>query len=216
MTLETASRWLSKQLLSAAMQVSPSEREEWARAMSREVDETPSDREALTWALGCLQASCHLRLKSMRPTDFWPVRWGMALWVALLAVDTLFYAGINLAYKLGLFAEHYPYPRNVRLLEVTPLWDPILALLAGAAFICAIVLILRRSRLALLAVVAPFVVSLWLFAIRLVRPESGDWEALSVAYQKSHYALMWPIAGLTFTILICLALWRDRQTLAPR
>jgi len=140
----------------------------------------------------------------------------MALWVALLAVDTLFYAGINLAYKLGLFAEHYPYPRNVRLLEVTPLWDPMLALLAGAAFICAIVLILRRSRLALLTVVAPFVVSLWLFAIRLARPESGDWEALSVAYQKSHYALIWPIAGLAFTILICLALWRDRQTLAPR
>jgi phosphoglycerol transferase MdoB-like AlkP superfamily enzyme len=140
----------------------------------------------------------------------------MALWVALLAVDTLFYAGITLAYKLGLFAEHFPYPRNVPSLEATPLWDPMLTLLAGAAFIWAIVLILRRSRLALQAVVAPFVVSLLLFAIRLVRPESGDWEALSVAYQKSHYALMWPIAGLTFTILICLALWHDRQTSAPR
>jgi hypothetical protein len=198
------------------MRVSPSEHEEWARAMSREVDEIPSDREALTWALGCLQTSSHERLKSMRPTNFGPVRWGMALWLTLLAVDTLFYAGITLTYKLGVFTEQYPYPRSVPLLEVTPLWDPMLALLSGAMFLWAIVLILRRSRLALQAVMAPFVVSLLLFAIRLVRPESGYLESLSIAYQKSHYVLMWPIAGLTFTILICLALWHDRQTPAPR
>ena len=140
----------------------------------------------------------------------------MALWVALLAADTLFYAGITLSYKLGLFTEHYPYPRNVPLLEVTPLWDPMLALLSGAVFLWAIVLILMRSRFALHAVVAPFVGSLLLFAIRLVRPESGYLESLSIAYQESHYALAWPIAGLTFTILICLALWHDRQAPAPR
>src|SRR2546430_13724120 len=40
-------------------------REEWAQAMSREVDEIPSEREALRWALGCLQASCRDR-KSTR------------------------------------------------------------------------------------------------------------------------------------------------------
>ena len=216
MTLQTVSRWLSRLLMSTAMQVSLSEREEWAQAMSREVDEIPSEREALMWALGCLRASCHERLKSMMPTNFWPVRWGMALWVALLAVDTLFYAGITLTYKLGLFAEHYPYPQNVPLLEVTPLWDPLLALLSGVVFLWAIVLILRRRRVALQAVVAPFVVSLLLFAIRLGRPESGYLESLSIAYQKSHYALMWPIAGLALTILICLALWHDRQTPAPR
>ena len=152
----------------------------------------------------------------MRPTDFWPVRWGMALWVALLAVDTLFYAGITLAYKLGLFAEHYPYPRNVPLLEVTPIWDPMLALLSGVVFLWAIVLILRRRRFALQAVAAPFIVSLLLFAIRLGRPESGILESFSIAYQKSQYFWIWPIAGLALTILICLALWHDRQTPAPR
>ena len=66
MTLRAVSRWLSRQLSRAATQVSPCEREEWAQAMSREVDEIPSEREALRWALGCLQASCHERLKSMR------------------------------------------------------------------------------------------------------------------------------------------------------
>jgi len=110
MTSRAVSRWLSNQLIRAAMQVSPRERAEWAQAMSREVDEIPSDREALRWALGCLHASCHERLKSMRLTNWWPVRWGMALWIALLAVDSLFYVFITLTYKLGLFTLSSEFP----------------------------------------------------------------------------------------------------------
>jgi hypothetical protein len=216
MTLREVYRWLSNQVIRVAMHVSPCEREEWAQAMSREADEISSDREALRWALGCLQASCHERLKSMRPTEFWAVRWGMALWISLLAIDALFYAGITLAYKLGLYTEHYPYPQNVPLIEVTPLWEPTLALMAGVVFLLAIVLILRRSRVALGAVVAPFIITLLLFAVRFSRPESGYLQSLSAAYQKSHFALIWPIVGLAITILICLALWHDRRTPVPR
>ena len=216
MTLRAVSQWLSRQLISAAMHVSPRERTEWAKAMSREVDEIPSAREALGWSLGCLQASCHERLKSMQPTNWWPVRWAMALWIALLAIETLFSAGSSLTYKLGLFTESFPFPRNVQLLEVTPLWEPMLALVSGVVFLLAIVLILKRSRIAFGAVAAPFAITLLLFAVRLSRPESGDLQALSVAYQKSHYALIWPILGLAITILICLALWQDRQASAAR
>ena len=152
----------------------------------------------------------------MQPTNWWPVRWAMALWIALLAVEVLFSAGIALTYKLGLFTGNSPYPRNVPLLEVTPLWEPMLALVSGVAFLLAIVLILKRSRVAFVAVVAPFAITLLLFAIRFSRPESGDLQGLSIAYQKSHYVLIWPILGLAVTILICLALWRDRQTSAAR
>ena len=212
MTLRAVSQWLSRQLIKAAMHVSPCEREEWVKAMSSEVEEIPSEREALWWSLGCLQASCHERLKSMQPTNWWPVRWAMALWVALLAVEVLFSAVISLTYKLGLITEHFPYPRNVPLLEVTPLWEPMLALVSGVVFLLAIVLILKRSRFALGAVVAPFAITLLLFAIRLSRPESGDLQSLSIAYQKSHFALVWPILGLAITILICLALWRDKRS----
>ena len=148
----------------------------------------------------------------MQPTNWWPVRWAMALWVALLAVEVLFSAVISLTYKLGLITEHFPYPRNVPLLEVTPLWEPMLALVSGVVFLLAIVLILKRSRFALGAVVAPFAITLLLFAIRFSRPESGDLQSLSIAYQKSHFALVWPILGLTITILICLALWRDKRS----
>ena len=216
MRLRAVSQWLSRQLLSAAMYVSPCEREEWAKAMTSEVEEIQSEREALWWSLGCLQASCHQRLKSMKPTNWWPVRWAMALWIALLAVEVLFSAGITLTYKFGLFTEHFPFPRNVPLLEVTPLWEPMLALVSGVVFLLAIVLILKRSRVAFGAVVAPFAITLLLFAIRLSRPESGDLESLSIAYQKSHFALVWPILGLAITTLICLALWQDRQTPASR
>ena len=201
--------------MSIAMQLSPRERGEWTQAMCREVEEIPCDREALRWALGCLQASCYERLKSMKPTESWVVRWGMALWISLLAIDALFYAGITLAYKLGLYTEHYPYPQNVPLIEVTPLWEPTLVLIAGMVFLLAIVLILRRSRVALGAVVAPFIINLLLFARRFSRPESGYLQSLSAAYQKSHFALIWPIVGLAITILICLALWHDRRTPVP-
>ena len=159
----------------------------------------------------------------MRPTSWWPVRWGMALWIALLAVDTLAYAGITLTYKLqawraipilGPLKEHYHW--NVPELEVTPLWEPVLALVAGVVFLLAIVLILRRSRVALRAVVAPFVIILLNYAVSISRPESGSLQSLSIAYQQSRYALIWPIAGLAITIVICLALWHDSQTPAPR
>jgi hypothetical protein len=223
MRLRAVSRWLSTQLISVAINVSPCERDEWAQAMSREVDEIPSEREALMWALGCLQASCQERLKSMRQTNWWPVRWGMALWIALLAIDTLAYAGTTLTYKLqawraipilGLLKEHYHW--NVPLLEATPLWEPMLALVAGVVYLLAMVLILRRSQVAFAAVVVPFAVGVLQFAVRCSRPESDILQSLSIAYQQSHYALIWPIIGLAITILICLALWQDRRTPAPR
>jgi hypothetical protein len=211
MTSQTVSRRLSRRLIGVAMQVSPGERQEWARAMSREVDEIPSDREALRWAFGCLRASCHERLKSMKRVNSWPVRWGMALWIALLAIDSLAYAEHALTYKLGLFTEPYSYPQNIPLLKVTPLWEPLLALAVGAVFLVAVVLILKRSRAALHAVVAPLVIMLLLFVVRASRPESGILRSLSAVYQTSPYAVIWPLAGLALTIFICLALWYDRQ-----
>jgi hypothetical protein len=216
MTLRAVSRRLSRQLIRAAMRVSPCERAEWAQAMSREADEIPNDREALRWALGCLQASCHWRLKSMRLTSFWPVRWGMALWVALVAADALANAFFTLTYKLGHSTEYLPGPPNVPLLEVTPLWEPMLVGAAGVVLLLAVVLILRRKRVALEAVVAPFVVLLLLFAVKVSRPESGILQSLSAVYQRKPFEMIWPIAGLAITILICLALWQDRRTPAPR
>ena len=151
----------------------------------------------------------------MRPTDFWLIRWGMALWVALVAFDALSYAGFTLNYKLGFSTAQYPYPPNIPLLDVTPLWDPILTLVAGVLLLLAVVLILRRKRVALEAVATPFVVLLSLFAIRVSRPESGILQSLSAVYQKSPFEMIWPTAGLSITILICLVLWRDRRTPAP-
>jgi hypothetical protein len=136
----------------------------------------------------------------------------MALWLALLAADSFAYAGTTLAYKLGLYplTEHW----NAPLLEVTPLWEPMTNLTIGVIFLQAIVLISRRSRVALEAVVAPSAITLVLFAVRFSRPESGYLQSLSIAYERSHLALIWPIAGLALTVLICLVLWHDRRTMA--
>jgi hypothetical protein len=210
MTSTVICRWLSKQLIYVVRRLSPSEREDWALAMSREVDEIPSERDAVIWALGCVLASCHERFISMKPSSWWPVRLGMALWIALLAAEMLAYSVITLGNKLNLFTEHLP------LLEVTPLWESVLAVVTAVSFLLAIVLILRRSRAAFGAVVVPSVMMLLAFAIRVSRPESGILQNLSMAYRRSHYFLIWPIAGLAITIFICLALWNDSQTPAPR
>jgi len=215
MTLRTVSRWLSSQAIGLAMRVSPREREEWAQAMTREVDEIPNDREALRWALGCLQTSSYERLKSMKLTSWWPVRWGMALWVALLAVEMFAFGSMVLDYKLGLGLFKLPPYRNP-MLDVTPLWEPILALGMGVAFLSAIVLILRRSRVAFWVTVAPFAFIPLLFTGRLRQPDSGMPQSLTPLNQKSLLGFMFLIAGLAITILICRALWQDRRTSAPR
>jgi hypothetical protein len=76
----------------------------------------------------------------------------------------------------------------------------------------AVVLILRRKRVALEAVVAPSVVLLLLFAVRVSRPESRILQSLSGVYHKSPSEMMWPITGLAIMILTCLALWQDRRS----
>jgi hypothetical protein len=214
MTPQGPSGWLTRKIIRIAMRLAPRARLEWAEAMTREADSIPGQRDALRWAFGCLHAICHERLKSMRLTNLWPVRWGMALWMALLAIETLGSAGTTLAYKLGLYplSEHW----NVPLLNVTPFWEPMATLAIGVTFVLAMVLILRRSRAALHAVAMPFALMLLLAAIRFSRPESGDLQSLSIAYERSHFVLIWPIAGLVLTILMCWALWHDRQPSVPR
>lgn len=214
MTSTSGCRWLASQAIGVAMRVSPREREEWAQAMSREVDEIPSDREALRWALGCLQTSCYERLKSMKLTSRLPdrfVRWGMALWVALLAVEMFAFGSVILDYKLelGLFGLAR-YPRTP-LIDVTPLWEPILALGMGVAFLSATVLILRRSRDAFWVTVAPFALIPLLFTGRLRLPDSGIPQSLTPLDQKSLFGFMFLIAALAITIRICRALWQDRR-----
>jgi hypothetical protein len=199
-----------------AMRVSPREREEWAQAMIREVVEIPSDREALRWALGCLQTSCYKRLQSMKLTSWWLVRCGMALWVALLAVEMFAFGSVIIDYKLGLGLFMLPPYRNP-MLDLTPLWEPILALGMGLVFLSAIVLILRRSRDAFWFTVAPFAFIPLLFTgrFRLALAQSGMPQSLTPLNQML-IGFMFLIAGLAITILICRALWQDRRTPAAQ
>ncbi|HEY6620489.1 MAG TPA: hypothetical protein VIY68_13145 [Steroidobacteraceae bacterium] len=145
----------------------------------------------------------------MNPSSWWPVRLGMALWIALLALEMFAYSVITLANKLRLFSAHLP------LLEVTPLWESVLAVVTAVSFLLAAVLILRHSRAAFGAVVVPCAMMLLGFAHRASRPESGILQNISMAYHRSHYFLIWPIAGLAMTMLICLMLWHDRRVPAP-
>jgi hypothetical protein len=147
----------------------------------------------------------------MKLTSGWPVRWGMALWVALLAVEMFAFGSVVLDYKLGLGLFKLPHYRNP-MLDVTPLWEPILALGMGVAFLSAIVLILKRSRVAFWVTVTPFAFIPLLFTGRLRLPDSCMPQCLTPLNQDSLLGFMFLIAGLAITILIGRALWQDRRT----
>lgn len=155
-----------------------------------------------------------MKLTSPLPDRF--VRCGMALWLALLAVEMFAFGSVILDYKLGLgligLARN---PRNP-MLDATPLWEPILALGMGVAFLSATVLILRRSRVAFWVTVAPCALVPLLFAGRLRLPDSGVPQSLTSLNQKWLFGMILLIAAFAITIRICRALWQDRQTPAPR
>jgi hypothetical protein len=155
-----------------------------------------------------------MKLTRSLPVRF--VRWGMALWIALLAVEMFSFGSVILDYKLGLGLFGLArYPRTP-LLDVTPLWEPILALSMGVAFLAASVLILRRNRSAFWVTVTPFAFLPFLFTGRLRLPDSCMPQCLTPLNQSSVYGLVVLIAALAITIRICRALWQDRRTPEPR
>jgi hypothetical protein len=152
-----------------------------------------------------------MKLTSRLPVRF--VRWGMALWVALLAVEMFAFGSIVLDYKLGLGL--FGLARNP-MLDVTPLWEPILALGMGVAFLSATVLILRRSRVAFWVTVSPIAFIPLLFTGRLRLPDSCMPQCVTPFNQKSLFGILFLIAVLAITIRICRALSQDRRTRTPQ
>jgi hypothetical protein len=57
---------LAQRLIDHAVSVMPEHRREWAEAMRAELEALPTDREALTWATGCVWASYCERTKLMQ------------------------------------------------------------------------------------------------------------------------------------------------------
>ena len=153
-------------------------------------------------------------MRSMTLLDFLTVRCAIAFWVALQALSGIFDGIFVLSYKfhalgttqfLGLRTEGDDYRRFIPLMNGTPVWGPVVSLLASAFYLAALVQVLRRRRSATGLFFAGLVLSAGLWVETLATPAV---QAFSPAHLKRD-ALLYVI-----TALLGLLLWEGGN--APR
>jgi hypothetical protein len=214
MTAPTLRRWLAETVVRHATSILPSDRAPWAAAMREEIRHISNDREALSWSLGCLRASCSERMRKMTLLDLWIVRCAMVVWIALQVWSGVFDGILILSYKfhalgvtefLGLRTEGDDYRRFVPLMDVTPVWKPVGSLLASLSYFAALIQVLRRRRSATGLFFAGLALSVGLWVDTLATP--GSSEAFSSAHLRRD-ALMYAI-----TTLLGMLLWEGNKSL---
>jgi hypothetical protein len=151
---QSLTRRIAVLLSGYAARILPHTREPWAEAMRHEIANIDSDWGALTWAAGCVLASCVERSGVGALLGTWYVR---ALLVALILTQVasfLFATVLTVAYRghhlgmaafLGGFTPGDDYRRFLPLME-RPSWG-LHALWVGASvlFLAAAVQLLRRQ-----------------------------------------------------------------------
>jgi uncharacterized protein (TIGR03435 family) len=146
----------------------PAELSRWAEAMRGEIA-SMDDREALSWAAGCLRAAHAARLRALYLLDSTVIRATGVLLMALRVFDVMLPTLMTSAYKLGALATTEAlgratpgddYQRLVPLMEAIPLWLHLLAILAGCAYLVAMWRVLKRHRSAGIALLLGVAVEL--------------------------------------------------------
>lgn len=124
-------RRFASALMAHAADILPPARSPWADAMRHELDHIDSDREALTWAAGCVLASYVERSQVMHIVHTWYVRGPLALLIVGQVLSMLFATVLTVAYRLqdlrvaaflGGFTPGDDYRRFIPLMDATPWW----------------------------------------------------------------------------------------------
>ncbi len=164
------SRRFALGLVRHAARVLPRARKSWADAMEHEVRHLEEDRDALSWAVGCVRAGYSERVKAMKVIDSWPVRWLLVAVIGCNALDTLFAPILAVAWRshhlgvaafLGGFTPGDDYRRFIPLMDALPGWVIALQCIAGALFLVSAWKVLRDRR----AAFAPFAAALILAVV---------------------------------------------------
>lgn len=195
-------RSLADALTLLATRVSPSSRQVWARAMAAEQPCLQSDAEALRWAAGCLYVSLLTGLRDGTLLTHRLVRWGIALWAAYQAENTLCTTLVLISYKLpvhGLtaFVARWCAGDDLRtlypVLDAVSAWEIGLALVATALYgAAALLLLMCRFHAARIFVVALGICcGLWLY--ELSKPVYFDTLPLG---DHLHDAALYCLTGL--------------------
>jgi hypothetical protein len=204
----TVSRSLIGVLMRLAAAAFPIDRNEWAAAMRAELGHMDNDREALSWALGCLCAGLCERCRVGALLNLRAVRWAIALWIMCQVAGNLCTSCLVLSYKIpylevtrfmSLCGGASDYRLLIPVLDATATWEPCLCLIGGAVYVFGIITILRRHRHAYLLLAAALLLDLGLWLYELDKPlflqiySSTDFmhDALSYAISASLVWALW-------------------------
>ena len=207
----TVRRMLADRLLRGAARVMPYDLRRWAAAMRSEFACLTDDREALSWAAGCLHAAHMARLRTLYLLDFAVVRAISVLLIALRAFDVMFPTILTLAYRLGTstttasLGRTTPgddYQRLVPLMEAIPAWLHLVAVGAGGCYLAALWFVLTRRRIAGLALLLG--VGAELATALLVRPIVAETGVRAVAQPSVISTVLLPIV---LPLLLAAAAW---------
>jgi hypothetical protein len=133
-------RWIALRLTEHAACVLPATRSPWAVAMQHELHHIESDRQALTWAIGCVLASYVERSRVIHVIHLAPVRALLVLLIGGEVLSFLFATVLTAAYRLhylgvatflGRGTPGDDYRRFIPLMDAAPWW--IHALWVGSA-----------------------------------------------------------------------------------
>jgi hypothetical protein len=156
--------------------VLPSARSSWAAAMRAEAQHIDDDREALSWALGCLRAACAARLDTLRPRRILTLHSLAVAWIAMFIVSSVFNVSIALATRLRLHGvasamggliEGFRYDRFVPFADAMPLGLLVVMGLVVVVFAASLFLSLRRHSAAFVTFCCAVALSVttWLYQL---------------------------------------------------
>lgn len=215
-------RRIALALVAHAAAILPPSRAAWAEAMRHELDHIDSDRDALTWAAGCVLASYVERSQVTHIVQTRPARALLALLIATQVLSMLFATVLTVAYRanylrlarfMGGFTPGDDYRRFIPLMDATPWWVHALWVTASLVFFAAGWQLLRDR-----AAAFP------LFAVGWLCGTAGNMISQSMPVYREVFSFSTPLfardylipsATSLLTVLIATALWAHSRCALP-
>jgi hypothetical protein len=169
-------RRLAKKVLYHSAVLLPPQRSSWAAAMRMEAEYIDDDREALSWALGSVQAGFAARLRELQAHRMLTIHSFAVLWIVMFIISSTFNVSIALATRLrlqgmasamGRLIEGFRYDRYVPLADAMPTTLFVLMGLVVVLFAASLTLSLRRRPAAFAVFCGAVALSLcaWLYLL---------------------------------------------------
>lgn len=210
----STSRRLAVILMQHAARVLPEAHSPWGDAMRNELDHIESDRQALTWAFGCLIAGYVERVNSVSVIHKWYTRIFLALLIGTQVLAFLFATVLTAAYRtghlqvasfMGSFTPGDDYHRFIPLMDATPWWIHVMWVSASVLFFACAWQLFRQRRAAFLLFAIAWILGTAGNLIGQTLPEYRQTFSFSTPLFTRDYLV--PAATALLPVLIAAAVW---------